>query len=688
MLLSIAAGGVLSYSLTTYRNSVRQATLDQAREISDSEMENLYYQWKSLLLNKTAVAKVQGKLTWLTSSTTPFLSSLDVAGGWSVYRSISFNNLGTSDGSAQGLDATGTQVAKNYYYTAETSATINLPLMGSVTYYSGRHFTYSSTSLFQFAVFYQGNLEMAAGGNMTIGGPVTTNASAYLGAGANGGVNPFQLILTDKVNYFQNYNGAPDPLSGETNELEGTTALVDPIYNPNPESGSTPDQTTQRALQVNKLASQYSFVGGVDVAADLANPAYQAAYTDLQGVVDPNEIYRAVIAPPPLDSSGNLLTEDPVVAGSRMYNSAGILITIDQTQAGSPTTSGTTPNTTIHVGYASSDPTTLHAYDGDFPTITNPTTAVDANGHPTSVIQNVRTPIVDPREYLNGATAVNLTTLDVGNLNTALTTALQNDTTLAQNYNGVVYIYDNTNNSAISPSTLNGIRLTNATTTPNVSDPNNNPLGFTVVTNNGLYVQGDYNTTQIPVSTGYVNNPAAIMGDAVTVLSQGWSASANATLQPIDPNRQATASQPTLANGVNPASLGTPNGMTVNAAILTGNTPSTATSNSGGAQNLVRMIEDWYYPNPLNDGKGMALTLNGSLGQLFISKYFDSPYASGAQVGLGLVGPGTYNRVYIQPKQRNFNYDSGFKTRTPAGSPSTTGFSRGDFFFWTPPGTT
>jgi type II secretory pathway pseudopilin PulG len=694
-ILSFAAAGILSYSMNTYRNSIRQAALDQAREIADGEMEVLYYQWKDQLISKVAVSNVQAHLTtagqnYLTNST-PFSSKIQNlyptgSPQWTVTRSIAYNYItGTSDGSAQGLDSTGTQVAKNYYYTAQTSASINLPLVGQVTFHAGRHFTYSSTSLFQFAVFYQGNLEMAAGGNLTIGGPVTTNASAYLGAGANGG-NPFQLTLTDKVNYFQDYNGKPDPLSGETLLLEGTTALVDPIYNPNPQ-GAEPDQPTQRALQVNKLAAQYSFVGGVDVAADLANSTYQQAYQNLQGTVDPNEIYRAVIAPPPVDSNNVALPEDPVVAGSRMYNSAGILITIAQTAPGAPTTSGT-PNTVIHVGYASSDPNTLHAYDADFPTIVNPNTAVDSNGHPTSIIQGVRSTVVDPREYLNGVSSVNMTTVDVGNLNTALTTALTSDPTLAANYNGVVYVYDKTNNNgtngqtAINPSTLNAVRLTNATTTPNVSDQNGNPLGFTVVSDNGVYVQGDYNTTQIPVSTGYVNNPAALMGDMVTVLSQGWSQSANSTLQAIDPNREATPSAPLPANGVNPGSLGTQNGMTVNAAILTGNTPSTSTTNSGGAQNLVRMIEDWYYPDPMHNGTGLALTLNGSLGQLFTSKYFSSNFANGAQTGLGQVSPGVYNRVYIQPKQRIFNYDVGFKTRTPAGSPTTTGFSRGDFFFW------
>jgi hypothetical protein len=246
------------------------------------------------------------------------------------------------------------------------------------------------------------------------------------------------------------------------------------------------------------------------------------------------------------------------------------------------------------------------------------------------------------------------------------------DPALAANYNGVVYIYDNTPQGA----TINGIRIADATTTPAYNDQNGNPLGFTVVSNNGVYVQGDYNTTPITVAGLSVPNPSAIMGDAVTALSQGWNMTNEATMQPIS-SREATASAPTQVFGVNPASGGTANGMTVDAAILTGNTPTTATTNSGGAQNLVRMIEDWFYPDPLHNGTGMALTLNGSLGQLFSSKYFSGAYAPGIQAGLG-----AGSRVYIQPRTRNVNYDSNLKQRTPAGSPSTTGFARGDFFFW------
>jgi hypothetical protein len=680
--LSFAAAGILSYSLNTYENSVRQALLDQAREVADSEMEYLYFGWKNVLMSRAiAIDNVDTSTpmaAYLTAGGAPSLKALQVSTGpqWSVTRAIKFQFVGqpTGDGSAEGV-VNGNLIGKNYYFNAWTSATYTSAVLGTVTFRTGRHFAYSSTPLFQYAVFYQGNLELAPGGNMVVNGPISTNASAYLGSHPG-----YALTLTDQVAYFQDYNGAADPLSGETQLLEGSSTLSDPIYNPNPGSAQ-PIQTTQRQIQVTKLQTQASFIGGVSVQADMdksvVGGVYHDAYSNLSGVADPNEIYRAVIAPPPLvPGTSTLAAEDPVVAASRMYNTAGMLVTINQ----DPST-----GLSVHVGNS----TNTAAYDADFPTIVHP-----GDGHvgDPAVLQQARTQILDPREYANGNTGVNMTTLDVGNLKTQLALAMVADPTLTSKYNGVVYIYDSSDNSALTPSipadanSLNAIRIKNGASTPDYRDANNNPLGFTVVSNNGVYVQGDYNTTQITVPgvAVPVNNPTAIMGDAVTALSTGWDISKQRT----DTNTFASIvaisnREPSLPAGDNDV-------MTINSAILTGNTPSAGTGanpltdyNSGGAQNLVRMIEDWFPPQA-SDGNPLTLKLDGSLGQLFTSKYFTGHYTSNANLPIfGVDGGGhPINPVYTQPPTRDFDYDTGFKDRAPAGAPTTTGFTRGDFFFW------
>jgi hypothetical protein len=461
-------------------------------------------------------------------------------------------------------------------------------------------------------------------------------------------------------------------LTGNIQYLEAPagTTLSDPSYNPDPTQGSTApsDQAGQRKLQVTKLDMQASFIGGVDIQADITNPAYTAAYNS-----DPNEIYRAVIAPPPLatDGSGTQLPEDPVVAASRMYNTAGMVITISVV-AGA---------TQVDVGLANTPalPNNYKIYDTDFPNRSQPLGASTPG-----MIQGARTGVIDPREFANGVQTVNMSTLDVGALATQLAAAVSNDPPgIGASYNGVVYVYDNTPQNL---TTLNAVRITNGTTTPDYRDVNGNPLGFSVVSDNGVYIQGNYNTTQItvPGEGSAVNNPTAVMGDAVTVLSDAWAISNNTTGVGI-------GNVADIAN--RRAGLNSGDTMTINTAILTGNTPSAGTGlnpltdyNSGGAQNLVRMIENWNSPQ-LSDNMPITLTLDGSLGQLFTSKYFNSHYTGNAPIA-GLVstdsGPGNdhTNPVYTQPQIRNFGYDSGFKDRAPAGAPTTTAFTRGDFFFW------
>jgi hypothetical protein len=684
--LSFAAAGILSYSLNTYENSMRQAKLDEAREVADSEMEFLYFKWKGVIMSRqVGIDSVAGSnfTTAVTPTLAPFVSSPEGTASsapfdqnmqsasnqpqWSVTRLIEFNPVGpsTGDGSAEGI-VQGNLIGKNYYFTAEVSASYTSAVLGTITYHTGRHFAYSSTPLFQYAVFYQGNLELAPGSNMVIDGPISTNASAFLGSHSG-----YTLTLTDQVAFYQDYNGAVDPLSGETDYLEaptGAAALSDPSYNPNPNSSPPSNQAAQRALQVTKLVSQASFIGGVDIQADINNPAYTAAYNS-----DPNEIYRAVIAPPPLAADGvTELTEDPVVAASRMYNTAGMVITIEDTGSGP----------TVHVGIANttSNPNNYKIYDSDFTSVSS---ALGGGG----LIQGARTQVIDPREYANGISAVNLSTLDVSALATQLAVAKVADPGgLGTTYNGVVYVYDKTgtNDPSVAPGTLDGIRLINGATTPDYRDVNNNPLGFSVVSNNGVYIQGDYNTTQItvPGSATLVNNPTAVMGDAVTALSTNWNITAQeasngiATVANIS-NRKATL--PSTDNDV----------MTINTAILTGNTPSAGTGanpltdyNSGGAQNLLRMTEDWYSQQA--DGNYLTLKLDGSLGQLFTSKYFNSHYTGNSPLtALTSTAGGTHsNPVYTQPQTRDFYYDTGFKDRAPAGAPTTTAFTRGDFFFW------
>jgi hypothetical protein len=138
-----------------------------------------------------------------------------------------------------------------------------------------------------------------------------------------------------------------------------------------------------------------------------------------------------------------------------------------------------------------------------------------------------------------------------------------------------------------------------------------------------VYVQGDFNTVG--------KQPAAIAGDAVTILSNNWADSNSAS---------------GLASRV-----ATPT--TVNAAIITGNVSSTPGNYSGGLENLPRFLEDW---------SGTDFNFTGSMINLWDSKYANSLWST----------------VYFNEPKRNWSYDTDFDNPTllPPESPKARIFFR------------
>ncbi|MEE9237977.1 MAG: hypothetical protein V3U58_00285 [Thermodesulfobacteriota bacterium] len=151
---------------------------------------------------------------------------------------------------------------------------------------------------------------------------------------------------------------------------------------------------------------------------------------------------------------------------------------------------------------------------------------------------------------------------------------------------GVLYVSQDTSGGFDK-----GVRLKNGSTLPS----HNGIDGLTVSSDNPIYIQGDYNSA---------NLPAAVTADAVTILSNAWDdANSNGNL---DASRIAA---PT----------------TVNAAIMTGNVP-TDTGNSqysGGLENFPRFLEKW---------SGKTFTYNGSLVCLWQSEQATGDWQYGSPV--------------------------------------------------------
>ncbi len=210
-----------------------------------------------------------------------------------------------------------------------------------------------------------------------------------------------------------------------------------------------------------------------------------------------------------------------------------------------------------------------------------------------------------------------------------------------------------------------GVRLINATKIPGRYDSANpnNTKGFTVASENGVYVLGNYNATGIAnvgtptKSTDYLPQdtpdhiPASIAADAITILSNNWSDARSFTYP--------------FALSSRPASE-----TTVRFAMLAGDTKSSLNASpnqgggdprlSGGVHNFKRFLENW---------SGKRLNYAGSLINLFNSHNNNGAFKCCATV----YGPPT----------RNWVFDTTFldPNRLPPGTPffqsiQLTGFQR------------
>ena len=298
-------------------------------------------------------------------------------------------------------------------------------------------------------------------------------------------------------------------------------------------------------------------------------------------------------------------------------------------------------NAALRIVINSAAGTTLMTYSDGTALSTADTTAVN-----TALNATAPTTIYDQREASN----VTVTSLDMNKLSTATTmpATASNATKLQTLFNangvhgGTVYIHD------VNPTSKAAIRLV---------DGRNLGENVSVVSDNGVYIQGDYNTGgNVPsdVPSNVSNNDgsatpqasnydmtngvssrysSAVMADAVTILSNSWQdGNSSKSLS----NRTATAT-------------------TVNTAILAGDVPSNyyPGNASGGAHNFPRFLENW---NNVN------FTYWGSLVEAYRSESFMGRWQTG--------------NVYYWPG-RKWNFDTNFLNNPPLGAPQGLLFTRG-----------
>ncbi len=149
--------------------------------------------------------------------------------------------------------------------------------------------------------------------------------------------------------------------------------------------------------------------------------------------------------------------------------------------------------------------------------------------------------------------------------------------------------------------------------------------GFTVASENPIYIQGDYNTVN--------KTAAAVLADAITILSNNWGPNDSDTKgDQVTSNRRATNT-------------------TVNAAFALGpSAESDVGQGNGQLENVIRFLENW---------KGKTFTYNGSIIALWHSQ---QPIGSWRCCG-------NSGDNYYRPPNRNWAYDPLFNTTIPPGTP-------------------
>ncbi len=618
IILSTAAASILALSLFSHRLALRNDLRAQARSVAETELDWIYYNFMNRILAGNDPSTTPD---WLATSipipgipSTPPGSYLCDTGaprttvlpttdrdpwlaayradGWKVRRSVVLRDTTT------GMIA-GTNKKGDVTY-VDVRVEVHPPAASAFAGFverDGRTFSCSRYSIFQYAIFFQGDLEMAPGGNMTINGDISANGSIYMGASADRDGNPGVLTINNQVRYLSRHYFNFDPDTGTTVYRKpgtpGGAALSPPVF------GTDQDQ------QVQTMDKQENLLGGLNAGA------IQSERPDLFPTV--NDVYRSLIAPPPEKATAQEypnytgvgtdtgIGDNPTIHVERMYTRASLVITVDD-------------DGTPH--YTKKDGTEMNL--SNFAGV-----LTDFSANPGTTPPIFVKSVADQRENCD----VYITEINVDVLNTQLQTYFPD-------FAGSLYV--NLKNAyAVHPS---AIRLKNGASTP---IPAGADKGFSVTTNGGIYVVGNYNTDTRDADGNPVVNPAMLMGDSVTLLSTNWDD--NKANQPID-QRHAT-----------------PGTTTINAGVLTGNVSATSEHSSGGAQNLIRYLEDW---------GGVNVVIKGSLGRLFDSKYFIRTWRQ----------PGD---IYRQPFSRSFIYDTTFQSGAPPpDSPQTTEFNRGSMINW------
>lgn len=601
IVLAVVLASTLSYVTHNAKLEQRSDTRLESTYAADYALEQAYQSLLTLVSQNNASLPTIAQTTAVTNLTTAPRTVFTSADGytWRAFLTVPIENgvpvaAHSNFNSSQG----------SYSFLTVVEFDRTLPSQAPMRLQFQREWNYVLTPLFQYAIFYHGDLELFPGANFVVGGRVHSNGRIYAGTSAS---ITFGDYVSD-VNGFSNQ------------------------YSPNdPRAPGSP-------------GGNITYSRGPAVATSREEPPGSLTQ-DLSDTNKNNDGPRELIELP------DFLHTDPN-ALERLYNKAGLKILANTTAGSVNSDNGVTVPANSRV-FLTADGTTVPATDD------------------LAVYLNTLLATGSMKDYREGAT-LTTTDVDVAKLNTAyqagglpqtipssanwpnnstVPAALKNKPISAalrgkELWNGILYVADITND--ITHRT--GVRLLNGTHLPDGSKSSSPTPGLTVATLNPIYIVGDYNTGGTPpvnsgsnlaaanYASGYTVQPAAVIADAVTVVSANWTSGNYNTVSSLNSR--------------------TPANTTINTALISGIVASDGHAYSGGVENYIRLLENW---------SGKRLTYYGSIINMYQSQQATAPWQN--------------TGAYYNAPARNWYFDTNFldPRKLPPGTPITRSLKRGQW---------
>ncbi len=419
---------------------------------------------------------------------------------------------------------------------------------------------FASIPLFQYAIFYNMDLEICPGGPMTIKGSVHSNDNIW--AVGNSSANPLTFGSDVTASgFYTNSRSLNDPQAWSPGNVIFTVTQNNPLSHVDPLTMPIGTNNNPAAVEAIMLIPPSSVI--VPSAA---------AYSPTGQVYFYNEA-------------------DLIITNSAS-NPTNYTVFYDN-QYASPQLQPVLPDQQVVTNNSPHIPVTYFT-NYIYSWITNASFYDYREG---DTVQAIQINVSNLVAWLTNNIIYNGTNRGGYQYNTMNTTL---STSKGHGINSI-YVY---NSVPLTSTTLPAVRLVNGQRLP--------PAGLSVATPQPLYVMGNYNVeTNIAgspqaLTLGSTTNgaalPAGFMADAITILSSSWSDSYN------------SGTSLTTTTGGGPR---TPVNTTINAACLEGIVQSFTANGtkyySGGVENFLRMLENW--------SSSTALTYNGSIIVLFPSIY-------------------------------------------------------------------